>query len=446
MYLYHREVNLFDRRPSLARRATPNETRRITLIVLTIAVGAVLVLALGLYLLRSLRKRHSDPKYIPTPFLKRLWSKWRASPSETSYHAAGSEDTSTQAPSENRDNATPSSRRRGTNAANSAARQGSGRRGDTNSAPDRTTSVRSVMTLPPYRVDPLSSEQVIAREGERDGVDVVVELPTEEDLEALRDEEMETMYQIRQARRLEILEREERRRQRREARARNDVVALEVIRSRARASSNNSVVNVLRQDHERIRDQRQRTVSSVSYADLGVARHDGTRIRANSTESERVGLLSDAASIAVSNHSGARSPDERERSSSILTIDSDFPSPSLQQQRSRASSRADSAVGEADVGDSEMPPYSPPGYEDVSLDEGLSGTVTPVAEPPPGYPGDSRPRASADSGRAATVSEDEQSERRTSSRGVDGIPQLPSLRLNRIPQIVIEPLSPGRTT
>ncbi|CAI4214537.1 unnamed protein product [Parascedosporium putredinis] len=134
--------------------------------------------------------------------------------------------------------------------------------------------------------------------GERDGVDVVVELPTEEDLEALRDNEMEAMYHIRQARRLEIEEREERRRLRREARRRNDVVALEVLRARGRAASNNSVVDVLRQDHERIRDERQRTVSSVSYADLGVARHDGTRIRANSTESERVGLLSDAASIA----------------------------------------------------------------------------------------------------------------------------------------------------
>jgi hypothetical protein len=41
---------------------------------------------------------------------------------------------------------------------------------------------------------------------------------------------------------------------------------------------------------------RDRRVSSVSYADLGVARHDGTRIRANSNESERP-LLDSAASI-----------------------------------------------------------------------------------------------------------------------------------------------------
>lgn len=300
------------------------------------------------------------------------------------------------------------------------------------------------MTLPPYRVDPASSEQVIAREGERDGVDVVVELPTEEDLEALRDNEMEAMYHIRQARRLEIEEREERRRLRREARRRNDVVALEVLRARGRAASNNSVVDVLRQDHERIRDERQRTVSSVSYADLGVARHDGTRIRANSTESERVGLLSDAASIAVSNRSGARSPDERGRSCSILTIDSDFPSPSLQRPRSRASSQTGSAIGEADVGDLAMPPYSPPGYEDVPLDT-RSGGTTPVAESPPGYPGHlprPPPITSQSENRVqdAASREAERNDRRNSRRGVDGAPQLPSLRLNQIPQIVIEPL------
>lgn len=301
------------------------------------------------------------------------------------------------------------------------------------------------MTLPPYRPDPTSTERVIAREGERDGVDVVVELPTEEDLEALRDEEMEAMYQIRQARRQEIAEREERRRLRREARERNDVVALQTIRAQARAANNNSVVNVLREDHNRIRDQRQRTVSSVQYADIGVARHDGTRIRANSTESERVGLLSDAASISISNRSGARSPDDRGRRTSVLTVDSDLPSPSLQQRRSRASS-AGSAMAEADVGDSGMPPYSPPGYEDVPLDGDNSGTTTPIAEPPPGYPGGPHPaeaRAAQEGAEEAAGeggNEDETRERRTSRRGVDGVPQLPSLRLNRIPQIVIEPL------
>ncbi|RYC63576.1 hypothetical protein CHU98_g2652 [Xylaria longipes] len=54
---------------------------------------------------------------------------------------------------------------------------------------------------------------------------------------------------------------------------------------------------------DQIRTRRERAVSSVSYHDLGVARHDGSRIRANSTESERVVLLSDAASMALSTRS-----------------------------------------------------------------------------------------------------------------------------------------------
>lgn len=42
---------------------------------------------------------------------------------------------------------------------------------------------------------------------------------------------------------------------------------------------------------------RDRRISSVSYADVGVARHDGTRIRAGSTESDSRPLLDSAASI-----------------------------------------------------------------------------------------------------------------------------------------------------
>ena len=66
---------------------------------------------------------------------------------------------------------------------------------------DRNTSVRSVMTLPAYRPKATEQELVLGREGERDGIDIVVELQTAEDEEALRDEEMEALYQIRAARR-----------------------------------------------------------------------------------------------------------------------------------------------------------------------------------------------------------------------------------------------------
>lgn len=58
-------------------------------------------------------------------------------------------------------------------------------------------------------------------------------------------------------------------------------------------------------------------MSSVSYGDLGVARHDGTRLLANSNDSELEGLLGDAASISASS-----THYRRERSAlSILSID-----------------------------------------------------------------------------------------------------------------------------
>ena len=156
---------------------------------------------------------------------------------------------------------------------------------------DRNTSVRSVMTLPAYRPNALGNEQVLGREGDRGGIDVVIEFPeTQDDEEQRREEEMEALYQVRLARRRENEEREERRRLRREARERGDYVALREIAARARAASGASAgqtVEELRAEHERIKKERQRAVSSVSYGDLGVARHDGTRLRANSQDSER---------------------------------------------------------------------------------------------------------------------------------------------------------------
>ncbi|KAI0473458.1 hypothetical protein GGR56DRAFT_532194 [Xylariaceae sp. FL0804] len=222
---------------------------------------------------------------------------------------------------ETQDSSAPrSGRRRGTRRGPPTVSENGNNR---DSLVDRNTSIRSIMTLPAYRHKPNDGERVLGREGERDGVDVVVERPTDEDLEALRDEEMETMYQIRVARRQAQGERAERRRLRddaRDARARGDLVALEELRAQQRSAANinnaggggggsgngngsgNGAVDELREQQNEIRERRRRAVSSVSYADLGVARHDGTRLRANSTESsERVGLLSDAASISLTN-------------------------------------------------------------------------------------------------------------------------------------------------
>lgn len=160
---------------------------------------------------------------------------------------------------------------------------------------DRNTSVRSVMTLPAYSRSVRENERVLGREGERAGMDNVVELPeTADDEEAQRNEEMESLYQIRLARRAEAVDREARRQARREARARGDHIALAEIRRRAEEAADLSVSQMLIAEHQsRNRDRR---VPSVAYGDLGVARHDGTRLRANSHDSDRP-LLDSAASI-----------------------------------------------------------------------------------------------------------------------------------------------------
>lgn len=366
---------------------------------------------------------------------------------------------------------------------------------------DRNTSVRSVMTLPAYNPQARENEQVLGREGERGGIDVVIEYPEGADEEEeRRDAEMEALYQVRLARRRENEEREERRRLRREARERGDYVALRELQARARASSAASgsrTVEELRAEHERIKKERSRAVSSVSYADLGVARHDGTRLRANSNDSEREGLLGDAASFSAPSRHHRR---ERSASSvlSIDTINSDLPSPGL--TRSRANSRADvpesplqrvqsgeqtSETGEGRAGSSpeiieheDFPPNSPPGYENISL---VDSRESHHDQPPPDYSspvvgrGEHRgmfdsPRASHASrpvSTATTRSERRPSsthigqlitERRTSSnsslgtstttaerrssRGVGGAPQLPSLRLTTLPSIHVEGPTP----
>ncbi|KAI0380342.1 hypothetical protein F5Y04DRAFT_282104 [Hypomontagnella monticulosa] len=348
-------------------------------------------------------------------------------------------------------------RRDGASASNTSVSETN--RDSTTSQVDRNTSVRSIMTLPVYRTKPNENEQVLGREGDRDGVDVVLEHPTAEDLETMRDEEMEALFQIRLARRQERAEREERRRLAQEARTRGDTVALANLAAQRRAARDNNAVEDLRDAYGQVKERRQRAVSSVSYHDLGVAQLNGTRVRANSHGSEGVGLLSDAASIAVSTRSPSAQSHRRDRSaSSVISMDTDFPSPAL---RSGASTprlgsnhtRAGSSpeIIEADLGDVEMPP---PDYEDVSLDDARSGAATPMFnEPPPDYTDQQQRherRLSAQVGNtlnimtegtdpATTENSPDRPSPMRSSRGVGGAPQLPSLRIARLPKIVIEP-------
>jgi hypothetical protein len=259
----------------------------------------LLILMTVLYMiLVRLRAQNRKPKYIPTSFLKERWRSWV--PRTTYGQVFSNQRTYDQSRNLSTTNTSynPTSNDTEETAATAAAAAGV----------DRNTSVRSVMTLPVYSQSPKETEQVIGREGERAGMDTVVEFPEDPaEEEARREEEMESLYQIRQLRRQEVAEREQRRQERREARARGDWARLDELtqESRARAerarlggtaanasSTSVSAASLLAEHQSRERD---RKVSAVTYASLGHVRHDGTRVRANSEESERGALLSSAA-------------------------------------------------------------------------------------------------------------------------------------------------------
>ena len=262
------------------------------------------------------------------------------------------------------------------------------------------------MTLPPYHFAPLPNEQLIAREGERAGVDTVIEFPeTETELEEHREEEMSTLYNIREARRREQREREERRQARREAREQHDWARLEQIErdaraAQARAQSNASAASSstnLQQTNSNTSDvsfliaelasqreaRRNHRVSSVSYADLGLARHDGSRIRADSIENDSAPLLSSAASMGESQHGSRNNSPYRAGghrrdisntsivsavSSATINVDtpaassSDIPANHLTHQISAESYQSNNSYD-----DTPPPDFEPPSYEsDIS--------------------------------------------------------------------------------
>ena len=334
-------------------------------------------------MMRRWRAQGKKPKYVPGKFLKKKWDQWQP---RGKYNAV---------------------RNRDLNSANTAYTGNeleSGTGGTT--GVDRNTSVRSVMTLPSYTRTPKDTEQVIGREGERGGMDTVVEFPENaDDEENRREEQMESLYQIRLARRREIAEREERRRERREARERGDTARVEQLRreSRQRAGESTASLNggisvsaatLIAEHQSRGRDRR---VSSVAYGSLGEVRHDGTRLRANSNDSELGGLLSGAApmgehngrarglSDATSMHTSMHS---RERSGSALSISTmgseiehrPIPGSDRRQSEDPQSGTSnssptanrftpDESTGSEDVGDARLQPSGiddpnlPPDYE-----------------------------------------------------------------------------------
>ena len=267
-------------------------------------------------ILKAVRARHLNPKYVPTQRLKRKWEAWNP----VGFTGKGNYSSRLQ---ENSSAPTLHLRSPNRSARASTHELDLERAQETETVEnggvttvDRNTSVRSVMTLPAYSKSVRENEQVLGREGERAGVDVVLEQPeTVDEEEERREEEMESLYQIRLHRRREIADREARRQERRDARARGDLVALQRLRQesmlRAEERDLTSTSAMIVEHTSRSRDRR---VSSVSYADLGVARHDGTRLRANSNESNRP-LLDSGASIG----SGSIRPWSTEDSISLRT-------------------------------------------------------------------------------------------------------------------------------
>ena len=308
---------------------------------------------------------------------------------------------------------------------------------------NRNTSIRSIMTLPPYNPTPHAHERLIAREGERAGVDTVIEFPeTAEEEEERREQDMESLYQIRQTRRQEINERSDRRRERQEAREAGDWARLEQLRlqsearARARAGSSASAgsstsslpiaaanASSMIADHHARNSSRDRRVSSVSYAELGLARHDGSRLRADSVESDHRPLLDSAASMGGDQRNAPSSrrsslfhlPTHRFHShtraasaESVMTTDSE-----LLDMTPQSSSEDRSGSG------------SDPIMRTPSLGTG-SEPSPPVGEPPE-YE-DAPPYTSPVAGRG------------------DDVPRLPSLRVgDRLPAIEITASTPAAT-
>jgi hypothetical protein len=346
---------------------------------------------------------------------------------------------------------------------------------------DRNTSIRSIMTLPAYSSAAREDEQILGREGERAGIDSVVEFPeTAEEEENRRDGEMEALYQIRQSRRAELADRQERQRLRREARERGDTQALNDLREAARrraestaaeraaaaaaAASTTSLSNTLGPDHAH-RD-RQRRTSAVNYSDVGLARHDGTRIRASS-ESERP-LLDSAASIGGSDRTmgtGRETPWTRshDRSGSVISMNSqNSDSDSLQQPsypggRSRATSNlsvspslhpidthnssgsGSSGIVEVDVGSGMVPP--PPEYEGLGWENVDMGDAPPYESPvqtrTPTFPSSVQAPISQPTGNA-TRSSAVMSSEPSSATSPSGAPQLPEITsLSRLESVRI---------
>lgn len=298
------------------------------------------------------------------------------------------------------------------------------------------------MTLPPYKEVPGETEEIIAREGEREGLDYIVEGPeTQAEMEARRQEEVAAIYRVQQTRRRELEERAERRRARRAALESQDyreVARLDRAAAEARQRERNTSTTSLGQasqasgctgtsgsgagslgavaeglepgsgallaELQQIRS-RGRRVSSVTYADIGTQRHDGSRLRAQSIEDDSQPLLDSAATMGR-NSADMRST--RSRASSVTSNNANANGsthPNRERSRSRASRTGveeNERTLSIQLSEDGIPPEPPsyeddlsvhgpdaPRYEDVVLD----GPPPQVAEPGSHSTGDGPPES-----------------------------------------------------
>lgn len=218
------------------------------------------------------------------------------------------------------------------------------------------------MTLPEYRpVAEPDKERTIGREGERGGIDVVIEFPestTEE--EERREEHMAALYEIRLARQIERAEARENTANgsRRNRHHHNNSLGPAAGRNRD-GSSSTSLAAALAAVQER-----DRRLSNVAYAEVGYARPDGTRVRADSAASDNLPLLSSSASMG---HARSISTDSVEMFSARPSMETRTARGSIDSRRPVAS-----MLDVGDVGDDRPPDYGsappsgpPPEYEQL---------------------------------------------------------------------------------
>lgn len=231
---------------------------------------------------------------------------------------------------------------------------------------------------------------------------------------------MDALYQLRVQRRQQAADRETRRNERRAARARGDSVRLQELAAESRARNNRargesntslSASAVIAEHQARERDRR---ISSVSYADIGHVRHDGSRLRADSHDSDHHPLLQNA-SLNISSPSLV-DPSMHSRgesmASSIMTTETEVDQWALRPTSTRGSGNPLPQTDEEDIGNLNIVP-PPPEYDHLEWGDA------------PAYESPTRERAD-DSNRPPPL-----------------LTRLPSIHVNIASPITISPVFPS---